>query len=136
MKKLTHRKLVKRVKRRIPWIGHVINDERAAGDLNLDKNNVETQVNEDSLCLICRGSRMLCGKPRCPAILKLYSFIKVKSQVDSDNMVGSSPPGVFVGRIGYPYVYAGPLVPPITGNTSLFDLPEEWLGRTVEETKV
>ncbi len=133
MKKFTHRKLVKRVKRRIPWIGHVINDERAAGDLNIVKNNIETQVNEESLCLICRGSRLLCGKPRCPAILKLYSFIKVRNQVDSDNMVGSSPPGIFVGRIGYPHVYAGPLVPPMTGNTSLFDLPEEWLGRTVEE---
>ena len=48
-------------------------------------------------------------------------------------MVGSSPPGIFVGRVGYPYVYAGPLVPPVVGDTSLFDFPEQWLGKTVDE---
>jgi len=76
---------------------------------------------------------MLCGKPRCPALLKLYSFVKVRNSVNSDRVLGSSPPGIFVGRIGYPYVYAGPLVPPVLGNTSLFDAPEQWLGRTVDE---
>jgi len=48
-------------------------------------------------------------------------------------MVGSSPPGIFVGRFGYPYVYAGPLVPPIVGDTSLFDFPEQWLGKTADD---
>ena len=126
------KKSVKKLKRRIPWIEHVINEE-TAGDLNLESSRPELQAGKGSLCLICRGSRRLCGRNRCPAILKLYSFMKTKNAVSSNKMIGSSPPGVFVGRIGYPYVYAGPLVPPFIGDTSLFDLPEQWLGKTAEE---
>jgi len=127
------KKFVKKVKRRVPWVGHIVNDEMLAGDLNIAQSDMEIQAHEGSICLICRGSRMLCGKPRCPALLKLYSFVKVRSSVDSDRVLGSSPPGIFVGRIGYPFVYAGPLVPPVLGDTSLFDAPEQWLGRTVDE---
>ena len=126
------KKSVKKLKRRIPWIEHVINEE-TAGDLNLESPRPELQAKKRSLCLICRGSRRLCGRNRCPAILKLYSFMKTKNAVSSNKMIGSSPPGVFVGRIGYPYVYAGPLVPPFIGDTSLFDLPEQWLGKTAED---
>jgi len=126
------KKSVKKLKRRIPWIEHVINEE-TAGDLNLESPRPELQARKRSLCLICRGSRRLCGRDRCPAILKLYSFMKTKNAVSSNKMIGSSPPGVFVGRIGYPYVYAGPLVPPFIGDTSLFDLPEQWLGKTAED---
>jgi hypothetical protein len=48
---------------------------------------------------------------------------------------GSSPPSVFVGRFGYPKVSVGPLLPPIGGDTRLYDSPEEWipLGMTTEE---
>jgi hypothetical protein len=46
---------------------------------------------------------------------------------------GTSPPGVFVGRIGYPYVYAGPLVPPVHEDTGLFDVPEFWFGKSIDE---
>jgi len=126
------KKSIKKIKRRIPWIEHIIND-KTAGDLNLTTPELEIQVREGSLCLTCRGSRRLCGKTRCPAILKLYSFIKNKNAVTSNQMVGSSPPGIFVGRFGYPYVYAGPLVPPVVGDTSLFDFPEQWLGKTTDE---
>jgi len=133
MKRLIRKKFVKKVKRRIPWVEHIINDEKTARDLNIEQYDVKVQAREGSLCLACRGSRMLCGKPRCPALLKLYSFIKTKNSINSDRMLGSSPPGIFVGRIGYPYVYAGPLVPPVLGDTSLFDTPEQWLGRTVDE---
>jgi len=58
---------------------------------------------------------------------------RVEGSVGSDRMRGSSPPGVFVGRIGYPYVYAGPLIPPVVGDTTLYDSPEQWLGNTVDE---
>lgn len=127
------RKFTKNVRRRIPWIGHVINDEKLAEDFNINPSTVEIQVRAGSMCLACRGGKLLCGKPRCPALLKLNSFIKVKNRVNSDHLVGSSPPGIFVGRVGYPYVYAGPLVPPMLGDTSLYDIPELWHGRTFEE---
>lgn len=134
MKKLIHRKFVKTVKRQVPWVEHIINDVQVAGDLNPGEyGNVDVQARSGSLCLACRGSRQLCGKPRCPALLKLYSFVKIRRLVNSERVVGSSPPGVFVGRIGYPYVYAGPLVPPLVGDTFLLDAPEEWVGKTVDE---
>ncbi|UCH03198.1 MAG: hypothetical protein JSV20_00710 [Candidatus Bathyarchaeota archaeon] len=110
----------------------MIENELVARDLNR-ASELSVEIREGSLCLACRGSRRLCGKTRCPALLKLYSFIRVNNRIKRGSLVGTSPPGVFVGRIGYPYVYAGPLVPPIRGDTSLFDSPELWLGRTVEE---
>jgi hypothetical protein len=128
-----NKKFIKKIKMKVPWVGHIINDIKIAGDLNIDSSVMEVQAREGSLCLICRGSRMLCGKPQCPAILKLYSLIKAESSVNSDRMRGSSPPGVFVGRIGYPHVYAGPLVPPVLGDTALYDSPEQWLEKTVNE---
>jgi hypothetical protein len=46
---------------------------------------------------------------------------------------GASPPSVFIGRIGYPNVYVGPLVPPVHEDTSTFDLPEQWFGKSIDE---
>ena len=51
----------------------------------------------------------------------------------SKELDGSSPPGLFVGRFGYPKVSIGPLVAPVHGDTLLLDTPEEWVGRTVAE---
>ena len=51
----------------------------------------------------------------------------------SEDIAGASPPSVFVGRIGYPYVYAGPLVPPVQEDTAIYDLPEFWFGKTIDE---
>ena len=51
----------------------------------------------------------------------------------SDSLSGSSPPSVFVGSYDYPKVYVGPMVPPIHGDTSLLDIPEQWAGKTLEE---
>ncbi|MGI0047342.1 MAG: hypothetical protein ACREBB_09185 [Nitrosotalea sp.] len=46
---------------------------------------------------------------------------------------GSSPPSVFVGSYGYPKVLVGPMVPPIHGDTLVMDLPESWVGKSLEE---
>ena len=88
---------------------------------------------QDSLCVFCKGSKMLCGKTRCPILVKFYAQMKTKKLIDSLRIDGSSPPGVFVGRIGYPYVSVGPLIPPVHGDTSLLDTPEYWLGKTIDE---
>jgi hypothetical protein len=53
--------------------------------------------------------------------------------MQSEDIDGSSPPSVFVGRIGYPNVYAGPLVPPIRDDTTLYDLPELWFGKSIDD---
>ena len=55
------------------------------------------------------------------------------SFVSSDSVSGSSPPSVFVGSYGYPKVFAGPMVPPVYGETELFDKPEKWGGKSLED---
>jgi len=51
----------------------------------------------------------------------------------SDSIDGSSPPSVFVGSYGYPKVGVGPMLPPIHGDTTLLDSPEQWIGKSLEE---
>ena len=84
-------------------------------------------------CAICKGTRMLCGKPTCPLLMRAYSLMHVAPLINRLNIDGASPPSIFVGRYGYPKVQVGPLVPPIHGDTALYDLPEVWFGRSMEE---
>ena len=51
----------------------------------------------------------------------------------SDSVSGSSPPSVFVGSHNYPKVFVGPMVPPIHGDTTLLDSPEQWKGKSLED---
>jgi len=51
----------------------------------------------------------------------------------SKEIQGSSPPSIFVGRYGYPKVAVGPMLPPVHGDTSILDMPEKWLGKSLEE---
>ena len=85
------------------------------------------------MCLQCRGSKLLCGKPRCPIIVKAQAMAKLGGALSTPEISGSSPPGVFVGRLGYPKVSIGPMVPPRYGDTAILDTPEEWLGRPIDE---
>jgi hypothetical protein len=85
------------------------------------------------LCVICKGSKRLCGKDRCPIIVKVNYYLKSVPLMNSLDITGASPPSVFIGRIGYPNVYAGPLVPPVQEDTAMFDLPELWFGKTIDE---
>jgi len=92
-------------------------------------------VNEfdGSLCVPCKGSKLLCGKSRCPLLVKYYARQKSLPLIDNFEISGSSPPSVFVGRWGYPKVLVGPMIPPIKGDTSVMDLPELWLGKSIDE---
>ena len=92
-----------------------------------------TRDNRDSLCVLCRGTKMLCGKDSCPVLVKYYAHERVVPLIDTLELSGSSPPGVFVGRIGYPRVNVGPLIPPIHGDTAYLDLPELWGNKSIED---
>ncbi len=85
------------------------------------------------LCISCRGAKLLCGKTRCPILVRWDFMMKTAPAIDRLDLDGASPPGVFVGRFGYPKVYVGPLVPPVHGDTELLDTPEAWVGRTMED---
>ena len=88
---------------------------------------------DPTLCLRCRSAQLLCGKPVCPILVKYRAFARTLPMVTGTEMDGSSPPGLFVGRFGYPSVAVGPLLSPEHGSTELLDTPEEWVGRSVEE---
>jgi hypothetical protein len=57
---------------------------------------------------------------------------RCKTPFLSDHVEGSTPPGVFVGRIGYPKVYIGPMIPPYLGDTTILDTPELWVGKGID----
>src|SRR5947209_19618505 len=48
-------------------------------------------------------------------------------------MSGSSAPGVFVGIFGYPNVFVGPMVPPVSGDTEILDITEWWMSNGFDE---
>src|SRR5881296_2154806 len=85
------------------------------------------------LCVRCRAAKLLCGKPRCPILVQYDSMMKTQPLIDDTALEGSSPPGVFVGRFGYPKVFVGPLIPPVHGDTAILDRPEAWVGRSLDE---
>jgi hypothetical protein len=86
-----------------------------------------------SMCALCRGTKFLCGKARCPVMVRFHSKVKMKPFVDSLRLEGASPPSVFIGRIGYPKVAIGPMIPPVMGDTSEIDTPELWLNKTLDD---
>ena len=89
--------------------------------------------NSTSMCALCRGAKFLCGKSRCPVIVRFHSKAKAKPLVSKLRLGGASPPSVFVGRIGYPKVSIGPMIPPVMGDTSLIDTPELWLDKSIDD---
>ena len=92
-----------------------------------------TKHKSTSLCALCRGTKLLCGRSRCPVLVKFHSRDKIKPLVDKLKLGGSSPPSVFVGRFGYPKVSIGPMIPPVMGDTSLIDTPELWLDKSIDD---
>ena len=69
------------------------------------------------------------------SILKNWheTLSKYSNLFSSDSISGTSPTSLFVGSFAYPKVFVGPMVPPIHGNTELFDSPERWNGKSLEE---
>lgn len=60
------------------------------------------------LCARCKG-RLWCGLPKCPILEAAKNYLP-RIKIGGDSLFGLSPPSIFVGRFGYPRVYAGPLV--------------------------
>ena len=105
--------------------------------LNSTKNQKKllpnTKKESTSVCALCRGTKFLCGKNRCPVIVRYHAKVKTKPLFDSLRLEGASPPSVFIGRIGYPKVAIGPMIPPVMGDTSEIDTPERWIHKTLDD---
>lgn len=94
---------------------------------------LQVRVPKASLCVICKGARNLCGKLRCPIVVRADAMYRAVKYFKNLEVQGSSPPGVFVGRFGYPKVYVGPLTPPFKGETWILDSPEYWFGMEIDD---
>ncbi|MDR0492715.1 MAG: Nre family DNA repair protein [Nitrososphaerota archaeon] len=126
---LSNQKPTSRTQNPDNWLLEVI---KQLNHTAIEQNKVITRTNS-SLCVLCRGTRFLCGKTRCPVMVKVNTFLKSVPLMSSQDISGMSPPSVFIGRIGYPQVYIGPLVPPIHEDTGIYDLPEQWFGKSIDE---
>ncbi|MEM1598652.1 MAG: Nre family DNA repair protein [Pyrobaculum sp.] len=77
------------------------------------------------LCVRCRGGRYLCGLSYCPLLVR--NLAAPYKTPPPKELYGSSPPSVFVGRVGYPRVRLYPSAPPEVGDTSVYEDPSRWL---------
>ncbi len=82
---------------------------------------------------MCRRVRRLSAEKRCAIHVKAEFLGAHHTEFDTKKIAGSSPPGGFVGRFGYPKVSVGPMVPPVSGNTEIMDTPEWWMGKGFDE---
>ncbi|HLH86572.1 MAG TPA: Nre family DNA repair protein [Thermoplasmataceae archaeon] len=86
-----------------------------------------------SLCLKCRGGKLLCGLTYCPIAVNLMTKSALKRTDRVRRISGSSPPTVFVGRYGYPKINVYPSSPPKSGDTSIYETSSRWLDLPLEE---
>jgi len=86
-------------------------------------------------CLLCKTSRLLCGRSRCPLIEKWNALAPIKEIRLGEELRGASPPSFFVGQQGYPKVLTGPLLPALSfgQETLILDEPELWYGTPLSE---
>ncbi len=78
------------------------------------------------LCLICKGSRRLCGLPSCPVLSRFSLQTKIRTRL-KESFFGQTT-SVFIGRQNYPNVYVGPLAPLTSENLQMIDNPAKWFG--------
>ncbi|RLF83620.1 hypothetical protein DRN48_07595 [Thermococci archaeon] len=93
---------------------------------------IDSMKLDPSLCILCRG-RGWCGLAYCPVIARARATLRVRRSVSSKTIEGSTPPSIFIGRAGYPYVRIGPATPPLIGDTKIFDFPELWITQKIED---
>lgn len=77
-----------------------------------------------SLCARCKGN-LLCGRVKCPLLQK---FRFARADIVEGSVEKPTPPSAFVGRIGYPKVFVGPLVATTDLEPEYLDSPWLWKG--------
>lgn len=83
---------------------------------------------KEELCLRCKGGKFLCGLTYCPILIRTKALIPIRKVLPKLNneYYGPSPPSLFVGRFGYPYVKLGPMAALNWENIELVDEPDSW----------
>ncbi len=86
-------------------------------------------VSPAGLCIICKGSRNLCGKGFCPYLTRTIIKPKIEKIIDKE-FFGPSV-SVFVGRSGYPNIWIGPMT--MLEEKPEIDNPKTWFGMDYEK---
>lgn len=81
-------------------------------------------VKTPNLCIVCKGSRYLCGHKPCPLMARFKVLPKVKKSFKKE-FLGPSP-SIFIGYTGYPKVSVGPMA---SLDESSFEEPSNWYGQ-------
>lgn len=86
---------------------------------------------KEELCLRCKGGKFLCGLTYCPILVRTKALIPIRKILPKlkNEYYGPSPPSLFVGRFGYPYVKLGPMAALNWQNIELLDEPDLWKTR-------
>jgi hypothetical protein len=84
-------------------------------------------VSPARLCLICKGSRNLCGWRFCPLLSREKVIPEIKERIGNEFFGPST--SVFVGHNFYPNVYVGPLASLDPGKPEKIDSPQDWFGK-------
>ncbi|MBI5355295.1 MAG: hypothetical protein HZB68_02455, partial [Candidatus Aenigmarchaeota archaeon] len=81
------------------------------------------------LCVVCKASRLLCGLEKCPKLEMLDANANIEQKVSKEFF--GPVPGIFVGKIGWPNVYAGPVgaLTDSKENAAEMDDPSKWFGK-------
>ena len=128
----------KRVPVRLRWLEGLVEDPRVLSELGIPPETGKRFVSSVSvvyartLCIRCKG-KGLCGRTDCPFLKALRLYASHMPELGGCEIEGRSPPAIFVGRVGYPHVSVGPLIPPVEADTGFFDRPEEWFGLPLAE---
>ncbi len=98
-------------------------------------SNAPKQASYDErVCSKCMGHRALCGVRPCPLLMRAKALAQIDDAFTGKELLGASPPSVFIGEAGYPKVLAGPLVPPVrVDEAPLMERPDLWLNHTIDE---
>jgi hypothetical protein len=83
---------------------------------------------KEELCLRCKGGKFLCGLTYCPILIRTKALIPIRKVLSKlkNEYYGPSPPSLFVGRFGYPYVKLGPMAALNWQNIEFIDEPDLW----------
>ena len=88
-------------------------------------------------CIDCRGTKGLCGISPCPLLAEVRLRLPTNDSESLSELVGPSPPSMFVGRYGYPDVRAGPSATWMVEESDSQQLvsgdPADLFGRPLEE---
>jgi len=84
------------------------------------------------VCIVCKGSRLLCGRTTCPLLAALRKRTKYTDFANKTEYFGPST-SIFVGRIGYPNVRVGPMSVLEAKDAEVelgrFEEPSEWFAQ-------